>query len=278
VATATPYLSTIHHPVSRFFASSFPNLPVYRFPAFLPMSQIPPILKREFLGYFRSPVAYVFLIVFLTASVGCAFFLGGFFKANIASLESYFAFLPWLFIPFVPAVGMRLWSEEKRAGTIELLFTLPVTTLEAVLGKFLAAWAFLGLAIVLSFPMALTVGYLGSPDWGVIASSYLGAVLMAGGYLGICSLASAFTKNQVVSFVISLFVCFLLVLLGWSVFTGFLGGYLGLPPWLVDAVSNFSFKTHFDPFIKGIIDPRDVAYFLSLAGFCLCLNVLVLDR
>lgn len=242
------------------------------------MSQIPPIFKREFLGYFRSPVAYVFLIVFLMASVGCAFFLGGFFNANVASLESYFTFLPWLFIPFVAAAGMRLWSEEKRSGTIELLFTLPVTTLEAVLGKFLAAWAFLCLAVLLSFSMALTVAYLGDPDWGVIASSYLGSMLMAGAFLGICSLTSAFTKNQVISFVISVFVCFILVLLGWSVFTDFLGGYLALPSWLVDAVSNFSFKTHFDAFAKGIIDPKDVMFFLSLAGFCLCLNVLALER
>jgi ABC-2 type transport system permease protein len=242
------------------------------------MSQIPPLLKREFLGYFRSPVAYVFLIVFLMASVGCAFFLGGFFDANVASLQSYFAFLPWLFIAFVPAAGMRLWSEEKRAGTIELLFTLPITKLEAVLGKFLAAWAFLCLAVLLSFPMALTIAYLGDPDWGVLVSSYLGAMLMAGAFLGICSLTSAFTKNQVISFVISVFVCFILVLLGWSVFTDFLGGYLGLPSWLVDVVSDFSFKTHFDAFIKGIIDPKDVMFFLSLAGFCLFLNVLVLDR
>jgi len=242
------------------------------------MSQVPPLLKREFLGYFRSPVAYVFLIVFLLASVGCAFFLGSFFKANVASLDSYFAFIPWLFIPFAPAVGMRLWSEEKRAGTVELLFTLPVTTVEAVLAKFLAAWAFLCLAIILSFPMALTVAYLGEPDWGVVASGYLGSMLMAGAYLGICSLTSAFTKNQVISFAVSVLLCFLLVLLGWSVFTDFLGGYLALPSWLVDLISNFSFKTHFDAFIKGIIDPKDVVFFLSLAGLCLCLNVLALER
>jgi ABC-2 type transport system permease protein len=242
------------------------------------MSQIPPLFKREFLGYFRSPVAYVFLIVFLMASVGCAFFLGGFFNANIASLETYFDFLPWLFIAFVPAAGMRLWSEERRSGTVELLFTLPITTLDAVIAKFLAAWAFLCLAILLSFPMALTVGYLGSPDWGVIFSSYVGSMLMAGGYLGICSLTSAFTKNQVISFVISVFICFVLVLLGWSVFTDFLGGYLALPAWMVDIVSNFSFKTHFDGFVRGIIDLKDVVFFLSLAGFCLFLNVLVLER
>ena len=242
------------------------------------MSQIPPLFKREFLGYFRSPVAYVFLIVFLLTSIGCTFFLGGFFDANVASLESYFTFLPWLFVAFVPAAGMRLWSEERRAGTIELLFTLPITPLEAVLAKFLAAWAFLALAVLLSFPLALTIAYLGSPDWGIVAASYLGSLLMAGAYLGVCSLTSAFTRNQVISFVLSVFICFILVLLGWSVFTDFLGGYLGLPAWLADAIGNFSFKTHFDAFIKGIIDPRDVVFFLSLAGFCLCLNVLALER
>jgi len=242
------------------------------------MSQITPLFKREFLGYFRSPVAYVFLVVFLVASVGCAFFLGRFFDANISSLDSYFEYLPWLFIVFVPAAGMRLWAEEKRSGTIELLFTLPVTTLEAVIAKFLAAWAFLCITILLSFPIVLTVDYLGNPDQGIIASSYIGSMLMAGGYLGVCSLTSAFTKNQVISFVISVFVCFVLVLLGWSVFTDFLGGYLALPSWLVDIISNFSFKSHFDGFVKGIIDPKDVVFFLSLAGFCLFLNVLALDR
>ena len=239
-------------------------------------SQIKPIFKREFLGYFRSPVAYVFLVVFLVASVGLAWFVGGFFKANLASLDVYFEFLPWVFIIFAPAAGMRLWSEEKRSGTIELLFTLPVTPLQAVLGKFLAGWAFLTLAIVLSFPMALTVAYLGNPDWGVIASSYLGSILMAGAYLAVCSLTSALTKNQVISFVISVLACLVLVFLGWSVFNGLLGAVL--PVWAVDLLANFSFKTHFDPFLKGIIDPKDVVFFLSLAGFALFLNVVALER
>ena len=176
----------------------------------------------------------------------------------------------------VPAAGMRLWSEEKRTGTLELLFTLPITPLEAVLGKFLAAWSFLALAVVLSFPMAMTVGFLGSPDWGVIGSSYLGSILMAGAYLGVCSLTSALTKNQVISFVVSLLVCLVLVFLGWSVFGGILGAVF--PVWLVDLLSNFSFTTHFNAFTKGIIDPKDVMFFLSLAGFTLFLNVLALER
>ncbi|RRK02658.1 ABC transporter permease [Opitutaceae bacterium TAV3] len=223
------------------------------------------VFKREFLGYFRSPVAYVFLIVFLVASVGLAFFIGNFFKANLATLESYFMFHPWLFLFFAPAAGMRLWAEEKRSGTLELLFTLPITTLQAVMGKFLAAWAFLALAVLLSFPMALTVGYLGNPDWGVIASSYLGSILMAGGFLGICSLTSALTRNQVISFVLSVIVCLVLVLLGWSVFNGALGTFL--PAWGVDLVANTGFIPHFDSFTKGIIDPKDLIYFLSLMGF-----------
>jgi ABC-2 type transport system permease protein len=240
------------------------------------MSQIPPLFKREFLGYFRSPVAYVFLVVFLFTSVGLAFFVGGFFKANLASLESFFVFHPWLFLFLIPAAGMRLWSEEKRTGTVELLFTLPVTTLEAVLGKFLAAWAFLALAILLTLPMALTIGWLGKPDWGVVASSYLGSILMAGAYLGVCSLTSALTKNQVISFVLSVLACFVLLCLGWSVFSGALGAVF--PVWAVDLIANFSFITHFDAFTKGIIDPKDVVFFLSLAGFTLFLNVVVLER
>ncbi len=240
------------------------------------MRQISPVFKREFLGYFRSPVAYVFLIVFSIAGVGLAFFVGQFFKAGLAGLDSYFTFYPWLFLFLIPAVGMRLWSEEKRTGTVELLFTLPITTLEAVLGKFLAAWAFLALAILLSFPMALTVGHLGDPDWGVIASTYLGSILMAGGYLGVCSLMSAFTKNQVISFVLSVVACLILLFLGWSVFGGVLGAIF--PVWFVDLLSNFSFITHFDAFTKGIIDPKDVVFFLSLMGFTLFLNVVTLER
>ncbi|MBI5381018.1 MAG: ABC transporter permease subunit [Opitutae bacterium] len=240
------------------------------------MTQVCPVFKREFFGYFRSPVAFVFLVVFLMASVGLAFFVGNFFKANLASLESYFIFHTWLFVFFAPAAGMRLWAEEKRSGTVELLFTLPVTTLEAVLGKFLAAWAFLALAVLLSFPMAVTVGFLGDPDWGVILTSYCGSVLMAGAYLGVCSLTSALTKNQVISFVLSVFTCLILVFLGWSVFNNALSAVL--PQTLVDILANFSFTTHFDSFTKGIIDPKDVIFFVSLAAFSLFLNVVVLER
>ncbi len=240
------------------------------------MQQVLPLFKREFLGYFRSPVAYVFLVVFLVAATGLTFFLGSWFDVGDASLERFFNFHPWLFLFLIPAVGMRLWSEEKRTGTVELLFTLPVTTLQAVLGKFLAAWAFLTAAILLTFPMALTAAYLGDPDWGVIFSSYLGSILMAGAYLGVCSLTSAFTKNQVISFVLSLLACLILVFLGWSVFSELLESFLPLA--LADILANFSFVTHFDPFTKGIVDPSDIIFFLSLCGFTLFLNVVALER
>ncbi len=240
------------------------------------MTQVTPIFRREFNGYFRSPVAYVFLIVFLLAAVGMAFFVGRFFRSNVASLDSFFVFHPWLFLFLIPAAGMRLWSEEKRSGSIELLFTLPITVPEAVLGKFLAAWLFISLGIVLTFPMALTVGYLGNPDWGVIFTSYLGSILMAGAYLGICSLSSALTKNQVISFVISVLVCFVILLLGLSVFSEILNNFF--PVWFVDMISNFSFITHFDNFTKGVIDLRSLVYFGSLTAFALALNVLALER
>ncbi len=240
-------------------------------------TQIGPLFKREFLGYFRSPVAYVFLVSFSVISVALAFSrYGGFFQSGLAGMDSVFIFYPWLFLFLVPAVGMRLWSEEKRSGTVELLFTLPVTTLEAVLGKFLAGWAFLALAIALSFPMVLTVAYLGSPDWGVMGAAYLGAVLMAGGYLGVCSLASALTRNQVISFVLGLGACAVLLFLGMSSFTDFLEGFM--PVRGADLISNFSFITHFDAFRKGIVDPKDVVFFLSLTGFTLCLNAVALER
>jgi len=240
------------------------------------MTQVKSIFRREFNGYFRSPVAYVFLSVFLLASVGLAFFVGRFFRANVASLDTFFMFHPWLFLFLIPAAGMRLWAEEKRSGSIELLFTLPITVTEAVIGKFLAAWLFISLGIVLTFPMVLTVGYLGDPDWGVIFTSYLGSILMAGAYLGICSLSSALTKNQVISFVISVLVCLGILFLGLSVFSDLLSSFF--PVWFVDTISNFSFVPHFDNFTKGIIDLRSVVYFGSLTAFALALNVLALER
>lgn len=235
-----------------------------------------PLCKREFLGYFRTPVAYVFLTVFVLASVGLTFFVSQFFKAGNASLEGYFVWQPWLLVFFAPAAGMRLWAEERRSGTLELLFTLPVTPLQAVLAKFAAAWAFLSTGILPGFPLALTAAWLGDPDWGVLAAGAGGSLLMAGAYLAVASLMSALTRNQVIAFVLGLFVNLVLVFLGWSVFNAALAAVFPQP--LVDLLANFSHTSHFDAFTKGIIDPKDVMFFVSLAGFCLFLNVQALER
>jgi hypothetical protein len=239
-------------------------------------SQIAPVFKREFLGYFRSPVAYVFLIVFLVASVGLAFFIGGFFKANQASLESFFVFHPWLYLFLIPAAAMRLWAEEKRGGTIELLFTLPLTTLHAVLAKFLAAWLFLVIGLLLTLPMAFTVSWLGDPDVGVIVAGYLGSALLAGACLAVCTLISALTKNQVIAFVLGVIALLILLFLGWSVFNQLLSGFL--PVAAVDFIANLGVIPHFEAISKGIIDAKDLAYFGSVIALSLALNVAVLER
>jgi ABC-2 type transport system permease protein len=240
------------------------------------MSQIAPVFKREFLGYFRSPVAYVFLIVFLVASVGLAFFIGGLFRNNQASLESFFVFHPWLYLFLIPAAAMRLWAEEKRGGTLELLFTLPLTTTQAVLAKFFAAWLFLVLGLVLTVPLAFTVGWLGDPDWGVIVSGYIGSALLAGACLAVCALISALTKNQVIAFVLGVIALLVLLFLGWSVFNQLLAGFL--PVAAVDFIANLGVIPHFEAVAKGIIDARNLAYFGSVIALSLALNVAVLDR
>ena len=233
------------------------------------------LFKRELLGYFRSPVAYVFIIIFILASVGCTFFIGGLYESNQASLNPFFNFLPWLFLVLVPAVGMRLWAEERRSGTIELLFTLPVTTTTAVLAKFMAGWAFLIIALAATFPLIITVNYLGSPDNGVIFGGYVASALLAGAYLSIASLTSSLTKNQVISFILSVVVTFVLVLVGWGLFTDVLSSFLPLP--VVDTIASLGFMTHFMPIVRGVIDLRDVMYFLLVMGSCMTLNIITLE-
>ncbi len=235
------------------------------------------LFKREFFGYFRSPVAYVFVTVFLISVVGLTWFVGRIFESNDASLRLMFTFLPWVYLFLIPAVGMRLWSEEKRSGTLELLITMPITLPEAVIGKFLAGWAFIALALLLTFMLPLTVFYLGQPDIGPIITGYFGALLMGGSYLAICSLASSLSKNQVISFVISVVTCLVLVLLGWSVLNNMLIS-LGFPAFLVDAIANFSFITHYEAFLAGVIQASDIIFFVGLTAVCLGLNVIVLQR
>jgi len=239
------------------------------------MRQIISITKRELMNYFYSPVAYVFIVVFLLSTVGTTFFLGGFFNSNQASLDSFFLFHPWLYLFLIPAIGMGLWSEEKNTGTIELLFTLPITKMQAVVSKFLAGWIFIGIALFLTFPILLTVGYLGEPDYGVIIASYLGSFLMSGAYLVITCITSALTRNQVISFILSVIICFVLVLLGWGIFTEILNKLI--PIWLTDIISSFSFTTHFSSIRKGIIDSRDLVFFLSIIGGGLFINAAVLE-
>ncbi len=240
------------------------------------MKHMLPIIKRELWGYFRSPVAYVFIIIFLISTTGTTWFIGNFFQSNEASLEIFFFFHPWLYLFLIPAVGMRLWAEERRTGTLEILLTQPISLPTVVLGKFLASWIFVTAALLLTFPMVFTTYYLGEPDGGVIFSGYLGSLLMAGTYLAVSSFTSSLTKNQVISFILSFLICLILVLLGWGVLSRSLVDIF--PVWLVDIINQFSFTTHFNSLRRGLIDLRDLVYFLSIIGFMLFANVLILDN
>ena len=235
-----------------------------------------PIIKRELMGYFRSPVAYVFIIIFLISTTGTTWFIGNFYDSNEAGLQHFFFFHPWLYLILIPAVGMRLWAEERRAGTVELLLTMPVSLITVVLAKFLAAWIFIGIALLLTFPMIFTVFYLGDPDSGLIVTGYLGSFLMAGAYLAISCFTSALTKNQVISFILSFIICMVLVLLGWGVLTSALVDIF--PVWLADLITAFSFTVNFEGLRTGVIDLRNVIYFLSIIGFMLFANVIVLEN
>ena len=240
------------------------------------MKPMLPIIKRELMGYFRSPVAYVFIIIFLVSTTGTTWYLGNFYESNEASLELFFFFHPWLYLILIPAVGMRTWAEDRRQGTIEILLTLPVGVVTAVLAKFIAAWLFIGVALLLTFPMAITTFYLGDPDGGVMLTGYIGSFLMGGAYLAISCFTSSLTKNQVVSFITSFIICLVLVLLGWGVLTRTLQDIF--PIWLSDLISQFSFTTHYNGIRRGLIELKDVVYFLSLIAFMLLANVLVLEN
>jgi len=233
------------------------------------------ITGRELAGYFLTPIAYVFIVIFLILSGVFTFYLGGFFDRGQADLVTFFGFHPWLYLFLIPALTMRLWAEERKSGTIELLFTLPITMIEAVVGKFLATWIFTAVALALTFPIWLTVNYLGNPDNGVIAAGYVGSLLMAGGYIAIGSCISAFTKNQVIAFVITLVVCLMFILSGFPMVLDLLDDWL--PPVLLEAVSSFSFLAHFEAIQKGVVDIRDLIYFFSLIALWLFANATVLE-
>ncbi len=237
-------------------------------------SNIRTVAKRELAGYFDSPVAYVFIVIFLLLAGFFTFTFGAFFERGEASLTAFFMWMPWLFLFLVPAVGMRLWSEERRSGTMELLLTFPVTAWQAIVGKFLASWLFLAIALALTFPVWITVNLLGDPDNGVIVAGYVGSLLLAGTYLAISSATSALTRNQVVSFILSVVICLLLVLVGFPPVTDLVARWA--PTWLVEGVASFSVLTHFDGFQKGVLDLRDLVFFGSAIAFALFVTGVVL--
>jgi ABC-2 type transport system permease protein len=239
------------------------------------MNQIWPIFKREFAAYFATPLAYVFIVIFLFTMGAFTFYIGHFYENGVADLGVFFSYHPWLYLFLVPAIAMRLWAEERRTGTMELLLTLPIPLWATVVGKYLAAWAFTGVALILTFPIWLTVNYLGSPDNGVILAGYVGSFLMAGGYLAIGTCISATTNNQVIAFVVTVVVCFLFTISGAPLVLDVIRGWAPLA--LVDAVSSFSFLTHFAAITAGVIDLRDLVFFFSLIGLFLTMNVVILD-
>jgi len=233
------------------------------------------IARRELAAYFATPLAYVFVLIFLMLGGVFTFYIGGFYERGQADLTPFFNFHPWLYLFLVPAIAMRLWSEERKSGTIELLLTLPVTRLQAVLGKFLAAWLFTGLALALSFPLWITVNVLGNPDNGVILSSYLGSWLMAGSFLAIGSCMSALTRNQVVAFILTAVVCFLFILSGFPLVLDTVSAWA--PRVLVDAIASMSFLTHFNAVSKGVISLQDLLFFASLAAVWLAATAVVIE-
>ncbi|WP_114238167.1 ABC transporter permease subunit [Dyella sp. C9] len=239
------------------------------------MSPVMAVARRELRSYFVTPVAYVFLVIFLVLAGILTFYAGDFYERGQADLQPFFSMHPWLYLVLVPAVSMRRWAEEAKGGTLELLLSLPLTLAQAMLGKFLAAWLFIGLALLLTFPIWITVNYLGSPDNGVIFAGYLGSWLMAGAFLAIGACLSAVTQSQVIAFVLTLVVCFLLILVGQPQVMDFFQG--ALPRRLVNGVAHLSMLRHFEAISRGVLDLRDLLYFLLSMAAWLAAGVLVLD-
>ncbi len=233
------------------------------------------IFRRELASYFATPLAYVFIVIFLALAGAFAFFIGNFFDRGQADLAPFFSFHPWLYLVLIPALAMRLWAEERKSGTIELLLTLPISMTEAVIGKFLAAWAFSGIALALTFPFWITVNILGAPDNGVILASYIGSFLMAGAFLAVGAALSALTKNQVIAFVLTAALCFIFTVSGSSLVLGFLTGWA--PESVLTWVTNFSFLQHFSAIVRGVIDLRDAVFFASVMAFFLFANAIAVE-
>ncbi len=239
------------------------------------MRNIRIIAKREIMSYFATPLAYIFIVIFLALTGAFAFYIGRFFTNEQASLVAFFNYHPWLYLILIPAISMRLWAEERKTGTIEILMTLPVSTTEAVLGKFLAAWAFSGLALALTFPIWITVNMLGDPDNGIIVASYLGSFFMAGAFLSMGSCISAMTRNQVIAFIVAATVCFLFTMSGLELVLNFFRAWA--PELLIRTIASMSFLTHFSSVMKGVIELRDFVFFTSLIAVWLFANIIVVD-
>ena len=239
------------------------------------MHNVITLFRREFTSYFATPLALVFIVFFLILAAAFAFQFGNIYDRGQSDLAPFFSYHPWLYLFLIPAISMRLWAEERKSGSIELLMTLPVTTWQAVIGKYLAAWAFAGLALALTFPMWITVNYLGDPDNGAIFAGYIGSLLMAGGFLAIGACISALTRNQVIAFVVSFVICFAFNLSGFPMVIDIFSAWA--PQAIVDVVSSFSFLTHFNSILKGVIDVRDIVFFTSLIAFWLYANVLAIE-
>ena len=229
------------------------------------------ILDRELKGYFRTPLASIFLLVFLALSSGMTFFLGRFFERDQADLTAFFSWHPWLFLVLMPAIGMRLWAEERRSGTIELLITLPVTNTQLVVGKFLASWIFTLIALILTMPIWITVNYLGEPDNHVILISYFGSWLMAGAFLALTSCLSALTKNQVIAFIISSISGFVLIMAGFNLVLSAVRSWS--PNWITETISSMSFLSHFSRIQMGVFDLSTLVFFISMIILCLWINI-----
>lgn len=240
------------------------------------MNMVNVLFKREFASFFATPVAYVFILIFLMLSGVFTFYIGNFYERGQADLLPFFNFHPWLYLFLVPAMAMRTWSEERKSGSIELLMTLPVTTLQVTLAKFLAAWAVLGLSLLLTFPLWLTVNYLGQPDNGIILAAYIGSWLMSGAYLAIGICMSALTKSQVIAFILSVVICFLFVLSGSGVVLDAFQGWL--PAFMVDTIASFSFLAHFESMSKGVLALDNIMYFCISIGIWLFASLVIIEQ
>jgi ABC-2 type transport system permease protein len=239
------------------------------------MRNVGVLMRRELASYFATPLAYVFIVIFLLLANAFTFYLGSFYDRGQADLAPFFNFHPWLYLFLIPAIAMRLWAEERKTGSIELLMTQPITLWDAVLGKFLAAWLFIGLALVLTFPMWITVNYLGDPDNGAIFAAYVGSFLLAGGFLAVGSCMSALTRNQVIAFILGVVACFVILLAGFPLVLDVFSAWAPQP--VINAIASLSFLTHFESIAKGVLDIRDLLYFAMLVGFFLLATAIALE-